>query len=74
MSFIKKIFETHKQGDMTKKKDTQKRAYQLPGAEVGGGTGIDFNDEFKAAFTEMEGTQNHVYITGKAGTGKSRKK
>jgi len=74
MSFIKKTFEVHKQGDMTKKKELQKRAYQLPGAEVGGGTGIDFNDEFKAAFTEMEGTQNHVYITGKAGTGKSRKK
>ena len=56
---------------MTKKKDLQKRAYQLPDAEVEGGTGIDFNNEFKAAFTEMEGTKNHVYITGKAGTGKS---
>lgn len=32
---------------------------------------FDFNDEFKAAFDLMEHTSRHVFITGKAGTGKS---
>ncbi len=32
---------------------------------------LDFNDEFVAAFKAMEHTTDHVFITGKAGTGKS---
>ncbi len=32
---------------------------------------IDFNDEFKSAFEAMENTSDYVFITGKAGTGKS---
>jgi ATP-dependent DNA helicase PIF1 len=32
---------------------------------------IDMNPEFQRAITLMEGTQNHVLITGRAGTGKS---
>ncbi len=32
---------------------------------------IEFNDQFKKAFDLMENTSNNVFITGKAGTGKS---
>ena len=32
---------------------------------------IDFNDEFKAAFDLMENSSDSIFITGKAGTGKS---
>jgi len=32
---------------------------------------IDFNDEFVAAFDALENTGRHLFITGKAGTGKS---
>jgi ATP-dependent exoDNAse (exonuclease V) alpha subunit len=32
---------------------------------------LDINDEFKAAFGLMENTNEHLFITGKAGTGKS---
>jgi len=32
---------------------------------------FDFSDEFKAAFDLMENTSKHLFITGKAGTGKS---
>jgi len=32
---------------------------------------IEFNEDFSAAFAEMEYTKNHVFVTGKAGTGKS---
>lgn len=32
---------------------------------------IEINEEFKAAIQEMETTSNHIFITGKAGTGKS---
>ncbi|MBU1864115.1 MAG: AAA family ATPase [Candidatus Omnitrophica bacterium] len=34
-------------------------------------TDFDFNEEFKAAFSLMENTNEHIFITGKAGTGKS---
>ncbi len=32
---------------------------------------IDFNDEFRSACEKMENTNEHIFITGKAGTGKS---
>ncbi len=32
---------------------------------------IEVTDEFQIAINEMENTQNHLFITGKAGTGKS---
>ena len=32
---------------------------------------LDLNDEFKSAFNSMEKTADHLFITGKAGTGKS---
>jgi len=32
---------------------------------------IDLNEEFKRALELMEGTSKNVFITGKAGTGKS---
>src|SRR6202789_2418579 len=32
---------------------------------------LDFNDEFVSAFEALENTGQHMYITGKAGTGKS---
>lgn len=32
---------------------------------------LDFNDEFVAAFDALENTGQHLFITGKAGTGKS---
>ena len=32
---------------------------------------LDFNEEFVAAFEALENTGQHMYITGKAGTGKS---
>jgi len=32
---------------------------------------FDFNEEFQQAFDLMENTRKHVFITGKAGTGKS---
>jgi len=32
---------------------------------------IDINSEFKQAFEEIEQTRKHIFITGKAGTGKS---
>ncbi len=32
---------------------------------------LDFNEEFVAAFEAMEHTGEHMFITGKAGTGKS---
>jgi len=32
---------------------------------------LDINDEFKSAFDLMENTKEHLFITGKAGTGKS---
>ena len=32
---------------------------------------LDFNDEFAAAFEALENTAQHLFITGKAGTGKS---
>ncbi|MDD4202571.1 MAG: AAA family ATPase [Candidatus Omnitrophica bacterium] len=32
---------------------------------------FDFNEEFQKAFDLMENTQKHLFITGKAGTGKS---
>src|ERR1700733_11122856 len=32
---------------------------------------LDFNEEFATAFEALENTGRHVYITGKAGTGKS---
>ncbi|MCX5667809.1 MAG: hypothetical protein NTY34_05830 [Candidatus Omnitrophica bacterium] len=32
---------------------------------------LDLNDEFKSAFDSMENTAEHLFITGKAGTGKS---
>ncbi len=32
---------------------------------------LDFNDEFAAAFEDLENTSRHLFITGKAGTGKS---
>ncbi len=32
---------------------------------------LDFNDEFIAAFDALENTSQHLFITGKAGTGKS---
>jgi len=32
---------------------------------------IDFNDEFKAAFSLIQKASGHVFVTGKAGTGKS---
>ncbi len=32
---------------------------------------LDFNDEFVAAFDALENTSQHLFITGKAGTGKS---
>ncbi|MBF0511492.1 MAG: DUF3857 domain-containing protein [Candidatus Omnitrophica bacterium] len=34
-------------------------------------TQLDFNDEFVKAFEVLENTSQHVFITGKAGTGKS---
>jgi len=52
-------------------KETCKNVYKRLDTEACGGVDIDFNDEFKAAFKEMEDTQNHIYITGRAGTGKS---
>ena len=61
-----------KQKDRKVAKETCKNVYKrLDTEECGGGVDIDFNNEFKAAFKEMEGTFNHVYITGRAGTGKS---
>ncbi len=33
--------------------------------------GIDLTDEFNAALEVMEGAQEHAFITGRAGTGKS---
>lgn len=32
---------------------------------------FDFNEEFQRAFSLMEETNKHIYVTGKAGTGKS---
>ena len=32
---------------------------------------LDFNDEFVAAFDALENTRQHLFVTGKAGTGKS---
>jgi ATP-dependent DNA helicase PIF1 len=32
---------------------------------------LDFNEEFVAAFASLENTGEHIFITGKAGTGKS---
>ena len=32
---------------------------------------LDFNEEFASAFEALENTGQHMYITGKAGTGKS---
>lgn len=32
---------------------------------------LDFNDQFVAAFNELENTSRHLFVTGKAGTGKS---
>ncbi len=32
---------------------------------------LDFNDEFKASFDALENTRDHIFLTGKAGTGKS---
>jgi len=32
---------------------------------------LDFNDEFVAAFEALENTGQHIFVTGKAGTGKS---
>ncbi len=32
---------------------------------------IDFNEQFQKALDRMENTSGHVFITGKAGTGKS---
>src|SRR5271163_4579475 len=32
---------------------------------------LDFNEEFICAFEALENTGQHMYITGKAGTGKS---
>jgi ATP-dependent DNA helicase PIF1 len=32
---------------------------------------LDFNEEFAAAFEALENTGRHIFITGKAGTGKS---
>jgi len=32
---------------------------------------LDFNDEFVSAFEALENTAQHIYVTGKAGTGKS---
>ncbi|MFA7231798.1 MAG: AAA family ATPase, partial [Victivallaceae bacterium] len=32
---------------------------------------FDLNDEFKAAFDLMENTRGNLFVTGKAGTGKS---
>lgn len=66
MSFFKKISEIHNRGD-----GPGKRVNQLLNAEGDGDTDIDFNDGFKVAFKEMEDTSNNVYITGRAGTGKS---
>ena len=34
-------------------------------------TNLDMNDEFKSAFDLMENTKECLFITGKAGTGKS---
>ena len=34
-------------------------------------THLDINDEFKSAFDLMENTSECLFITGKAGTGKS---
>ena len=32
---------------------------------------LDFNDEFVASFDALENTSDHIFLTGKAGTGKS---
>ncbi|MBF0490805.1 MAG: AAA family ATPase [Candidatus Omnitrophica bacterium] len=32
---------------------------------------LDFNDQFMAAFEALENTSQHLFVTGKAGTGKS---
>ena len=32
---------------------------------------IEINEQFRTALDLMEGTDRHVFITGKAGTGKS---
>ncbi|MBL7072172.1 MAG: AAA family ATPase [Candidatus Omnitrophica bacterium] len=34
-------------------------------------TDFEFNDEFRAAFELLENSREHIFITGKAGTGKS---
>ena len=36
-----------------------------------GGTGIDMNKEFRGALEQMENTDSNIFITGRAGTGKS---
>src|SRR4051812_40011135 len=32
---------------------------------------LDFNEQFMAAFDALENTSRHLFVTGKAGTGKS---
>jgi len=36
-----------------------------------GGSGIDMNKEFRGALEQMENTDSNIFITGRAGTGKS---
>lgn len=43
----------------------------LQNAFLGGGSGIDMNKEFRGALEQMENTDNNIFITGRAGTGKS---
>ncbi len=38
---------------------------------LGGGNGIDMNKEFRGALNQMENSQDNIFITGRAGTGKS---
>ena len=38
---------------------------------LGGGNGIDMNREFRGALNQMENTPDNIFITGRAGTGKS---
>ncbi len=45
-------------------KITLEREIQIP-------ADFDYNREFKKAFSAMENTDKHIFITGKAGTGKS---
>ena len=45
-------------------KITLEREIQIP-------ADFDYNREFKKAFNAMENTDKHIFITGKAGTGKS---